>query len=197
MKDFLSLIFVIFVVTSLQSGAGDFVARDGFTSPELSSQWKAAKGEWKIVDGMLSGRELAADKHAAVLTYQEPHTNAKVRLSFQMKGSTGFQLSFNHLKGHLYRVVVGEKESYITMDKDKKDPASKAVMLQKKASSFEVGKTYVMTCETTGDKVKVDFDNGFSLEGSHPDLTRAKTGFRLVVRGDGMLFDDFTILSKE
>ncbi len=197
MKIILSLISVMLVVISTQSRAGDFVVQDGFTTAEMSPKWKSAKGEWKVVDGMLSGRELAEDKHAAVMTYLEPHTNAKIRLSFQLKGSTGFQLSFNHSKGHLFRVVIGEKESYITTDKEKKDPASKAVMLQKKPSTFEPGKTYTMTCETAGDKVKVDFDNGLSLEGSNPVLTQAKTGFRFVVKGPGMLFDDFTILSKE
>lgn len=166
-------------------------ACDDFSSPQLSAKWKAAIGEWKAVEGKLKGVEQAADKHPAVMTYQAPHTDSKVSFSFQLAGSKGFHLSFNHAKGHLFRVMVSESNVMVRTDKDKKDPASKSEVLCQKDAAFEQGKTYTITCETRGDTVSVTFDKGPELTGSHPSLATEKTGYRLVVQGEGVLFDDF------
>ena len=176
--------------------AGDAIAKDDFSSDQLSSKWAAAKGTWKIIDGKLSGSELASDKHAAVATYRSPHTNTKVQFSFQLNGSKGFHLSFNHPKGHLFRVLVSEKEIQIRTDKDKKDPSSKPVMLGKAAVNLEQGKTYTMTYQTAGDSATVAIGD-WKVEGKHESLTRPKTGYRLIIKGAGVLFDDFAILSQE
>lgn len=177
--------------------AGDPVASDDFSAAELSGKWNIAKGTWTITDGKLKGVELASDKHAAVATYVAPHTNSKVKLSFQLAGSDGFQLSFNHEKGHLFRVIVTGTGATLVTDKDKKDPTSKAVQLCKAEGAFEQGKTYTVTCETKGDSVSVEFDNSVKLSGSDPSLATKKTGYRLVVKGGGVLFDDFAVLSLE
>ena len=166
---------------------------DDFTAPALSEKWKAAKGDWKVEDGKLKGAELAADKHAAVISFLAPHTDSKVSFSFQFAGSKDFHLSFNHAKGHLFRVTVSESKVVILTDKDKKDPASKSEMLCQKEAAFEQGKSYTMTCETKGETVKVSIAGGLELTGAHPSLALEKTGYRLVVRGDGVLFDDFTV----
>ncbi len=181
------------VLTTGSAGA----ASDDFSNAELSKSWATAKGTWTVKDGKLSGVELAADKHAAVLTYKLPHTDSAVRLSFQLAGSKGFHLSFNHPKGHLFRVMVTEKGALVRTDKDKKNPASKSVIINKQAGKFEQGKWYSILCETKGDKVAVQFSNGVKLEGAHQSLTKKKTGYRLVLRGDGVLFDDFSVLNAE
>ncbi|MCB1089859.1 MAG: hypothetical protein KDM63_22660, partial [Verrucomicrobiae bacterium] len=74
---------------------------------------------------------------------------------------------------------------------------SKAVQLCKAEGAFEQGKTYTVTCETKGDSVSVEFDNSVKLSGSDPSLATKKTGYRLVVKGGGVLFDDFAVLSLE
>ncbi|MCP5541928.1 MAG: hypothetical protein H7A53_04705 [Akkermansiaceae bacterium] len=190
---FLSVLSIL----PLVSRAEGPVASDDFSGSALSEKWNVAKGAWTITDGKLKGVELASDKHAAVATYVAPHTNSKVKLSFQLAGSDGFHLSFNHEKGHLFRVIVTSKDATLTTDKDKKDPASKAVQLCKVEGAFEQGKTYTVTCETKGDSVTAEFDNGVKLSGSDPSLATKKTGYRLVVKGEGVLFDDFAVLTLE
>lgn len=187
----LSLLAIPFLST-----AGEPVASDDFSGGELSESWTAAKGTWKVVDGKLSGVELASDKHAAVLFYPAPHANSKVRISFQLNGSNSFNLSYNHPKGHLFRVAVTEEGAMLVMDKDKKDPESKREILEKKDGAFEQGKTYTITCETLGDTATVEFDNGLTLKGTHEGLAKEKTGYRLVLKGEGVLFDDFAILGQ-
>ena len=175
-----------------QAGAPETIS-DDFSAPALSDNWKAAKGSWTVENGKLKGLELAEDKHAAVLTYAAPHTDSKVSLSFQLAGSGGFHLSFNHPKGHLFRVLVSESDVSVRTDVDKKDPASKSVLLGKKEVSFEQGQSHTLTCETKGDTVTVTIDDDIKLTGSHASLANEKTGYRLVVKGDGVLFDDFVV----
>lgn len=168
---------------------------DDFSSSKLSDSWKAAKGNWSVEDGRLMGVELAADKHAAVLTYVAPHTDSKVSFSFALAGSKGFSLSFNHAKGHLFRVGVSESEVNVRTDKDKKDPSSKSVLLDKKSARFKQGETHTITCETKGDTVTVTVDGkGPTLTGTHAALAKEKTGYRLVLKGEGVFFDDFVVL---
>ena len=49
---------------------GSLAVSESFDS-KLGKPLVIAKGEWKTVDGILVGKELAADEHAAVLSYQK------------------------------------------------------------------------------------------------------------------------------
>ena len=175
------------------TGAPDKVS-DDFSAGELSEKWKAAKGAWTVENGKLKGAELASDKHAAVVSCLAPHTDSKVSVSFELAGSKGFHLSYNHPKGHLFRVIVSESGVSVRTDKDKKDPASKSELLDRKPIQIEQGKAYTLTCETKGQTVAVTL-GGVELKGSHASLAREKTGYRLVVKGEGVLFDDFAVLN--
>lgn len=168
-------------------------ATDDFSEATLSSSWAAAKGTWKIDDGMLSGAELTEDKHAAVLTYKAPHTDSKIEFDFKLNGSKGFALSYNHAKGHLFRVNVTGAGASLQLDKDKKDPASKAMKLAEGEGAFEAGKVYHIVCTTAGETATVEFSNGIKLSGTHAALAKGKTGYRFIVKGDGVLFDNVEV----
>ncbi|MCA9084282.1 MAG: DUF1080 domain-containing protein [Planctomycetaceae bacterium] len=166
---------------------------ESFDSP-LSKTAAAVKGEWKVVDGTLVAKELAADKHAAVLNYQKPNRNSVVRFSFKIDGSTeGLHFSLNHAKGHLFRVVVTPTGLSINLDKDKKDPASKAKVLATAKGKFEQGQWYTMLVEMVHDKVSVQTDNGLAVEASDPKLDTDKPNYRFVMKGDSLSIDDLEI----
>ena len=86
---------------------GELVAEGSFEGGELGKEWAAAKGDWKIVDGALSGAEMASDKHAAVVGFVRPNTDSVVGFRFKLDGTEWFSFSLNHAKGHLLRVNVG------------------------------------------------------------------------------------------
>jgi len=192
-------VLVVLFVHLITAGinAGEPVASDDFSGERLSGKWSIAKGGWTIADGKLKGVELASDKHAAVATYSAPHTDSTVKLSFQLAGSNGFHLSFNHPKGHLFRVIVTEKEVSVRTDKDKKDPASVSETIGKTGFLIRQGETHTLTCQTSGDKVTVSLDGEEVISGRHSALTAGKTGYRLVVQGAGVLFDDFAVQKME
>jgi hypothetical protein len=181
------------VLQPLLAKAGKVVVSESFDSKELPKKWVANKGVWQTKDGSVVGWEKKEDMHAAVLTLQQPFRNSIMRFSFKREGATGFNVSFNHAKGHLFRVVVNDDGLTINKDKDKKDPASKPLVLGKAEVALSSGQWHTMQIEIQGDKVAVQIDNGAKLQGSHSGLDVEKTGYRFVTRGATLHLDDLTI----
>jgi hypothetical protein len=180
------------IATKIAS-VGSPVIEESFDT-ELAPPMAAVKGEWKVVDGILVAKELAADKHAAVLNYQKPNRNSVVRFSFKLDGSTdGFNFSLNHAGGHLFRVVVAPTKLSVNLDKDKKDPDSKAVVLATAKGDFQQGKWYTMQVEMVGPRVVVQTDNGSMVEASNAKLDTDKPNYRFVMRGDSLAIDDLHV----
>ncbi len=172
---------------------GSPVVEQSFDSA-IAEPMVPVKGEWKVVDGVLIGKELSADQHAAVLNYQKKNRNSVVRFSFKMDGSSdGFNFSLNHAAGHLFRVVVAPTKLSVNLDKDKKDPDSKAVVLATSKGTFERGKWYTMQVEMLGNRVVVQTDNGVLAEASNAKLDTDKPNYRFVMRGDSLAIDDLQI----
>ncbi len=155
---------------------------------------QAKRGEWKTVDGVLIGKEIASEKHAGVLHFEKPNRNSVVRFSFKVDGTTkGFHFSLNRKGGHLFRVITTPTQLSISVDKDKKDPESKIVSIGKAKGSFQQGKWYTMQVEMIGDKVAVQTDNGVKVQGQHVKLDVDKPQYRFIVKGETLSLDDLHI----
>ncbi len=172
---------------------GKLVVEDSFDRAQLGKGFAAVKGDWKIDGGSLTGAEKASDKHAAVLNYARPNTDSIVALRFQFDGASTFHLSFNHAKGHLFRVVVNPDGLVLQKDKDKKDPKSKTVSMAKAEGKFESGHWHSMLVEVHGDQVIARTDNGLKVAGSHSDFLTQKPNYRFIVRGKSIKLDDLKI----
>lgn len=172
---------------------GAEMAVDDFSGDALSSDWVAAKGKWAIKDGALVGAELESDKHAAVLNLQKPNHNLVLQFDFVLQGVKGFALSFNHAKGHLWRVTINEEGAQLRKDLDKKDPTSKAIMMADAKTALEKGKTYTLTAEIVGDKVAVRIGDAITLAGSHADFDTDKPNIRFVAQGELVVIDNVKV----
>lgn len=177
----------------LISRAGKSIVQETFSGTKLSKPWVVNKGEFQPREGALAGWEKKEDKHAAVLTLQRPFKSAILRFSFKRDGVTGFNLSMNDAKGHLFRILLNDDGLTVNKDKDKKDPASKAEVLGKVEGKFPTGQWQTLQVEFVGDRVAVQADNGAKLEVRHPALNVEKTGFRFVMRGSTLLLDDVNV----
>ncbi|OYW24815.1 MAG: hypothetical protein B7Z55_01100 [Planctomycetales bacterium 12-60-4] len=182
---------------SVLTKPGSLIVDEHFSGTELGKSWVANKGEWQIKTGVLVGREKPEDMHAAVLTLQQPHRNSVIQFAFKLDGATGFNLSFNHAKGHLFRVAANENGLSLTKDADKKDPNSKPKALAKAAGKFGTGKWHTLLVEIQGDRVSVQSDGGATLDVREPSLDVDKTGYRFVMRGESLLIDDIKVWSVE
>ena len=161
---------------------------------ELPEGYRAVKGEWKVVDGILTGAELEADEHAAVLNFGSGNTDSKISFRVRFDGASFFHLSLNHAKGHLFRVILDPKSGLsVRKDKDKKDPKSKPIMLGSREGPISVGKWHDLTVIIKGRTVSARIDDGQAVEVSHPGLEMEKTGYRLIVRGKSVAVDDIKV----
>jgi hypothetical protein len=200
----LMLIFAVGFATSSQAEkdaelktligkASKTVMQEKFDTPKLPKGWVASKGEFQVREGAIAGWEKKEDMHAAVLTLQKPFKNSIMRFSFKRDGVTGMNVSFNHAKGHLFRIMINDDGLTINKDKDKNDTASKPMVLGKAEGKFPPGVWHTMQIEIVGDKVAVQTDNGVKLEAKHAALDVEKTGYRYVMRGSTLLLDDVSI----
>jgi hypothetical protein len=162
-------------------------------APKLPKGWVANKGEFQVRDGAIVGWEKKEDKHAAVLTLQKPFKNSIARFSFKRDGVTGFNVSFNHAKGHLFRILINDDGLVINKDRDKNDPMSKPQALGKAEGAFPMGQWHTLQIEIVGDRVVVQGDNGAKLDVRHPALDVEKTGYRFVTRGSSLWLDDINV----
>ncbi len=169
---------------------GKVLAEDNFNSDTLGKMWTAAKGDWQIRDGALIGKEKTEDKHAGVCMLALPIHDAIIRFSFKLDGATSFSLSYNHAKGHLFRVNVDAGGVALDKDKDKHDANSKGLVLGKSDVKCEPGQWHTMLVEVKGGKVALQIDNGVKLEANNSELDVDKTGYRFVVHGASIALDD-------
>lgn len=169
---------------------GAVTVDETFSGTALPAQWLIAKGDWQVRDGSLVGREKTEDKHAAVLALAQPNRDSIIRFCFKLDGADGLGLSFNHAKGHLFRVNINAGGVMIMKDKDKKDPASKGGLIAKAEGKFAQGQWHTVLVEVKGTKVAVQADNGIKFEGTHPELAEDKTGYRFVLKGATLALDD-------
>ena len=164
-----------------------------FEGGELGKSWAMPKGDWQIKDGAMIGKEKASDMHAAVLSLGLPRKDSIIRFSFRMDAVKMFGLSFNHAKGHLFRVNVSPGALLVSKDKDKNDAAAKGGPMGKAAAKFAPGEWHTMLVEIKGAKVSVRTDNGAKVEAEDAALDVEKTGYRFVMRGDSLLLDDVKV----
>jgi Domain of Unknown Function (DUF1080) len=168
-------------------------AEANFESGPLEKPWAAMKGDWTVKDGAMVGKEKLEDKHNAVLALNLPMADSVIRFSFKLGDSKLFHVSYNHEKGHLFRVQVTPKGLQVNMDKDKSDETSKATVLGKADADFAINEWHTMQVEVHGEKVIVQTDNGAKVEGANPALKQQKTGFRFVTKGESLLLDDVKV----
>jgi hypothetical protein len=177
----------------LISRAGKPMVQERFDGSKLSKVWVPSKGEFQPREGAVAGWEKKEDKHAAVLALQKPFKNAILRFSFKRDGVTGFNVSMNHAKGHLFRILINDDGLTINKDKDKNDPNSRSEVLGKAEGKFPTGQWQTLQIEIVGDRVAVQADNGTKLEVRHAGLDVEKTGYRFVMRGSTLLLDDVNV----
>lgn len=172
---------------------GAVVVEDAFDRAELGQRYAAPKGDWRIAEGALVGKELAADKHAAVLSYQHPNRDSVIQVSFRLDGTDGFNLSLNHAKGHLFRIIIAGDSMSLRTDQDKKDPKSKSLLLAKAEGKIAQGEWHTLLVEIHGENVAAQLDNGMHVSGSHASLNVDKPNYRFVMKGASLNLDDLKI----
>ncbi len=170
------------------------MSNDFSTDGTLKAPWTMPKGKWEVKDGVLMGSEVKADKHAAVLHYNKKVHNLIVEFDYELKGAQFLHLSFNHAKGHLWRLMITDKEIRLQKDKDKKNPNSKAEVAAKASFTTKPGERHSVTVEIVGPQIVAQItgsgNNKITLKASNPAFDTEKPNIRFIVRGESVLIDN-------
>ena len=172
---------------------GKLLKEDSFADSALSREWGVAKGEWLVKDGILIAKEKTEDKHAGVCALNLLNHNSIIRFSYRLIGAKALTLSFNHAKGHLFRVSLGAESITLSKDKDKADTSAKPLQLAKVEAPKNGAEWTTIQVEMLGQKVAVTTDSGLKLEGEDAALDVDKTGYRFVISGESAELDGVKI----
>ncbi len=171
-----------------EGSRGKALMSDDFNGSELPKPWKALKGTWKIVDGALTGTEVADDKHAAVIRRPLKFKNAAFEIPFQLNGAKTIHLSINDKAGHLCRVSIDQKGFVLRRDKPNAKSEVKPATIAKHAMTFEAGKWYTLKVELNGTRFSASIGADHEASGDHPDLGGEKLDIGLPVAGQSASF---------
>jgi hypothetical protein len=173
---------------------GKLLLEEEFSGSALASEWKVAKGKWSVAGGKATGVELAGDKHAAVIRRNVAFRDGVIEVSFQMlPGAKMTAISLNSAQGHSCRVTVRPGELIVQKDKTNAKSTDKAVVLARKAMTFEPGKWYTLTMEVRGTSVMARVNHGEPVGGAHEAIAIDRTNIGLPVSGAGVVFESLRV----
>lgn len=108
---------------------GDLAVEESFEGGELGKEWNTTTGNWRIVGGVLRGREIPADEHSAATRRVVETGNAVYELRFRfVEGGEALHFGFDPARGeldkqgHLFSVIVTPTSWKVLKHLDKARP---------------------------------------------------------------------------
>ena len=182
----------------------DVALEDSFDRDALGEGWNSTTGDWKIVDGVLRGGEIAAEKHSAATRRVVETRNAVYELKFRFVDDGkafhfGFDPAVGELKkkGHLFSVIVTPDSwkvlKHIDKDRREEDPNE---TLAEQTTEFKRGEWYLLRVTTWGNFVTARIDGKQPLKASHPTFEVRKPTLVFRCLGDGVEIDDIRVWTQ-
>ena len=209
MKTRTILLLTLAATTPVLSGPApsnsELVIDDNFDRAELGDGWHVNTGDWRIEEGVLTAREIKADKHSAAARCKVATGNAAYDLRFRLTGDVrtfhvGFDPSPGQLdkKGHLFSVIVTPGGWKIMKHLDKNRPeADPNEVLASEKLSIEKNTWHTLRVVTWGPYVTATLNDGEPMKASHPTFAVAKPTVVFRCVGDGIEIDDLKVWSQK
>ena len=154
--------------------------------------WRAAKGKWEAVDGVMRGSELEADKHGAVNRLQRKFSDFVIELEVKFEGARITTLSVNAVKDHMARIMISSNRVTIRRDDNDHDGPDKAVVFAVFPTKLKPGVWHKVRLEMVGD-VMLGQVGDLVAWGSDPLFKTPKVNPGLTVGGESVDFRNFVI----
>jgi hypothetical protein len=123
-----------------------------------AAPWKAAKGKWELVDGVLRGSEKPEDMHGAVTRLPNKLGDFVMEYEFKFEGARSTTLTVNAVKDHMARISI--TPNFVTVQRDDNDHEGpdKAVIFARLPAQLSPGTWHKVRMEMVGDTLlgKVD-----------------------------------------
>jgi hypothetical protein len=171
---------------------------DAFPGTALAKEWKAAKGKWTVADGVLTGAEIPAEKHGAVVRTTLQLQNIVIAYDVKLDGAKSSTLTVNAPKEHLARISITPKNFSVRRDDQDHDGPDKAKVFLNKPVSIEPGTWHTVVLEMVGDTVVGTLDGKITGQGSDPSFAeKAKANPGFTVAGESASIRNVRIYSAK
>lgn len=176
---------------------GDALASDSFANA-LPKAWRPAKGTWRCDNGVVSGTEVPADKHQAVMRRPLAFTNAIIRFSFRLDHARQISLSINDAKEHVCRLVINPRGFVVQKDDHDHDGPDKPVVFARVPLNLAAGEWHTAVVEICGPEMVAQIDGAEKVGfGAHALIDRPKANLGLTVAGGPAEFRDLSIVAAQ
>lgn len=157
-----------------------------------AAPWKTAKGKWEVVEGVLRGSELEADKHGAVMRATQDLADCIVQVDVKFAGARTTTLTINAKKDHMARVALTPNMITVQRDDNDHEGPDKAIIFHRVKADLKPGEWHTVRIEMVGDTMLGKVDNVIGY-GSNELFTQAKTAPGVTVGGQSVEFRNFRI----
>ena len=210
MKNLLFLLVVSFshaslIVAGEPPANSKLAVEETFDRAELGRGWNSTTGDWKIVDGVLRGSEVPAEKHSAATRRIVVTQDAVYELKFRfVKQGKSFHFGFDPArgelkkKGHLFSVIVTPESWQIMkhVDKDRREEDPNETLAEQK-TPFKLGCWFSLRVTTKGKNVTVQVEGKEPLKASHATFGVKKPTLVFRCLGDGVEIDDIRVWTQQ
>ncbi len=160
-----------------------------FPGSALDPSWKANKGKWEVVGGVVKATELAADKHAAVIRRAVAYRDAVIEFDFKLAGADWVALSLNKKGAHVSRVVVGPGGFRVQKD-------SPGIVLGKSDQSISANEWHTMRVVVEGRRMTATLDGKVAVSGEHEAIDCDKVDIGFPVKGDSVYLRNVKVTTR-
>ncbi len=178
--------------TLLAEPGKQLLSDDLKTAPD-GKEWKAAKGKWEVMDGILSGAEKPEDKHGAVMRHALAFENAVIQYEVKLDGAKMTTLSISDAKEHVCRVLLNPTGFTVQKDDHDHDGPDKAVIFGRQNIPLKTGEWHTVVLEIVGDTMLATVDGAHATFGSDPLLATKKANLGFTVAGQSTSFRNLRV----
>jgi hypothetical protein len=157
-----------------------------------AAPWKAAKGKWELVEGVVRGSEIAEDKHGAVTRLPNKLQDFVIEYEFKFEGARSTSLSINATKDHMARIMITPASVTIQKDDNDHEGPDKSVIFARFPAKLTAGTWHKVRLEMVGDSMVGKVDDLVAW-GSNDLFKTAKTAPGFTVGGQSVDFRNLTI----
>lgn len=177
-------------VEALMATTGKLIFSDAFAS--VGGEWKGAKGEWKAEEGALSGMELEADDHAAVLKRAMPVKDVVVEFAVKLGDAQNMSFSMDDAKDHVCRVMLTPAGFQAKKDDNDHEGPDVGKPFNNVATKLDTDEWHTVRVEILGEEMVAQIDEEVSM-GSDPLLATEKAKWGFTVAGGPVLIKDLKV----
>ncbi len=160
---------------------------------KMPAEFKAGKGKWEIVAGVLRGTELKDDAHAATFRRPLKSTSTIVQFSIKFEDAKTASVSINSSKGHLSRLLLTPTKVVIKKDSSDKNQSDKAELLDNNDVELKPGEWHTFILEQAGKEIVATLDGHVVGYGLHMGLDLPISNIGFTVTGGSASFKNLRI----